>query len=578
MAISLNPATILNGNGLDVATLVDQILQQRSGQLNIWQDQLTTLQSQATALNTINTDLLNLQTAVNGLSDPVGALTAMAADSSIPGILTASATSKAIPGNHTIIVAGLASAGTVYTQPVTGGADASLLPTGATGGDIDLQIGGTGGTVKDIQITPGSNDTLNKLVSYINQQSSSNNWGVTATVLTDANGARLAIYSQQVGAPGALAITANTTYGILNTADLASADTSILPDGQASGDMQLQVGGSSGVIYDLPITAGSNDTLNTLASYINDQSQQNNWGVTANIVSDSGGYHLALTSSAQGPAGALAFTANDTILTASVPATKLAFQPPVGGSNATFSIDGIPYASTSNTVADALPGVTLNLVSAEPQMPLQLSVGPDTTQAATAINVFVVAYNTLVTAMNHQFTVDPTTKSEGPLGSDGSLRETQSRVLQDAAYRVADTGTFVNLESLGVKMNNDGTLTLNSTTLSDAMANNPSEFLNFFQNASSGFAINFGTDLLHLMSPTTGKITLDLAQNSSQQSNISDQISTFQDQLAARRLTLIKQFSQVNATLQQYPYLLSTVNTQLDLIFGRTSNSSSSSR
>ena len=577
MAISLNTAMLLNGTGIDVASIVDQLLTQRSGQLTVWQDQLATLQTQAAALNTINTDLTNLQTAVNALGDPLGALTAMSADSSIPGILTASANMLAISGSHTIVVSGLASAGTVYTQPIAGGANASILPTGATGGDLKLQIGGAGGSVKDIPISVGSNDTLTKLVAYINQQSSANKWGVTASVLTDANGSRLAIYSQQTGAPGALAITANTTYGILNTADIAGADSTILPDGQSTGDIQLQVGGSGGTAYDIPITSGTNDTLNTLATYINDQSQQNNWGITANVVSDSGGFHLSLTTTATGPAGALAFTSNDTILSTSVPATNLTFQPPIGGTNASFTIDGIPYASTTNKITDALPGVTMNLVSAEPDIPLQLTIGPDTTQASNAINAFVIAYNTLITAINHQFTVDPSTNNEGPLGSDNSLHNMQSRILQDAAYKFASTGTFVNLRSAGITTNDDGTLSVNNTTLNDAMTNNWSALLNFFQNSgSTGFANNFSNDLIHLMSPTTGTINLDIAQNTAQQKSIQDEMNTFQDQLAVRKQLLTKQFSQVNAILQQYPYLQSAVTTQIDLLFGKNSSNSSS--
>ena len=195
-----------------------------------------------------------------------------------------------------------------------------------------------------------------------------------------------------------------------------------------------------------------------LASYINDQSTQNSWGVTASVVQDSGGYHLNLESQATGAAGVLQFTSNDTTLTTVAnPATSLDFVAPIGGTNATFSIDGIPFSSTSNTATGALPGVTLNLVSAEPTVPVQLSVGPDTAQATTAINGFVVAYNTLITAINNQFAIDPTTNLEGPLGSDGSLRSLQSSLLADVSYSPASNG-LVNLRSLGIQTNQDGTL------------------------------------------------------------------------------------------------------------------------
>jgi flagellar hook-associated protein 2 len=582
MGISFNAAQLLNGNGIDVDSVVSQIQSQESGQLTIWQNEQTTLQTQATALNSINTDLNNLATAVQALSDPTGALASMTATSSMPAILTATAQNSAAPGNHTIEVTSLASAGTVYTDSVTGGADASFLPSGATGGDLQLQIGTT---TEDIPITPGSNDTLNTLVSYINQQSSANNWGVTATVLNDASGARLAIYSQATGTDGALAITSNTITGVLNTADVSDPNNvSILQSGQTTGDIQLQIGGSSGTAVDIPITQGSNDTLTTLANYINTQSTQNNWGVTASVVQDSGGYHLSITSQAQGPAGALAFTNNTTTLTTVAnPATNLTFATPVGGQNAQLSIDNIPFSSTSNTITDAIPGVTLNLVSAEPGVPLQLSIGPDTTDATNAINTFVTAYNTVIGDINQQFTVNTTTNSEGPLGSDGSLRQLQSSLLSDVNYSAAGNSTlnnlgYVNLASLGINMNDDGTLTVDSTTLNNALTTNPSAVLTFFQNSASGsplgFANNFGTDLTNLTDPTDGILNLDLAQNNTEQTDLSTDISNFQDQMATQKQQLINEYSQVNANLEEYPYLLAEVTATLGNILPNESNTS----
>jgi flagellar hook-associated protein 2 len=799
MGISFNAAQLLNGNGIDVNSLVSQIQSQDSGQLQVWQQQQTTLQTQASDLTTLNTDLTNLATAVNALSDPLGALAAMAATSSMPAILTATAQSSAAAGNHTIVVSTLASAGTLYTDPIAAGATGSFLPSGATGGDLKLQIGTT---VQDIPITAGSNDTLNTLVSYINQLSTANNWGVTATVLSDASGARLAIYSEATGTPGLLALTTNTTTGTLSMADLSDPNTvSILPSGQQSGDMQLQIGpltqvgttkttsgaavlsggttgstwastvggltgatdisngganngdiitvnltapgtgaqssysytigqtyggvqlttvanletilaatgqmtasvaggvltvnanasqvsltdtsqvlagvahpgtssaastastftigttnpytyttygvgssatvgnlvqainadgeysasfngsgdlvigygsvkpsgmatapalaqtgpgtwavgapasfSQSGTTVDLPITAGSNDTLNTLANYITTRSTQNNWGVTASVVQDSGGYHLSLTSQAKGPAGALAFTTNTTILTTVAnPALNLKFEAAVGGTDATLSIDNIPFSSTSNTVTGAIPGVTLNLVSAEPGVPLQLSIGPDATQATNAINTFVTAYNALISAINQQYTVDPTTNTEGPLGSDGSLRQLQSSLLSDINYSASGNSTlnnlgYVNLASLGINMNDDGTLTVDNTALSNLLSTNPSALITFFQNSASGsplgFATAFNTDLTNLTDPTNGVLNLDLAQNNTEQSDLSTEISNFQDQLATQKQQLIQEYSQVNATLEEYPYLLAEVNATLGYILPNSSNTS----
>ena len=53
MGISLNAAALLSGNGIDVNSLVNQIQSQQSGQLKVWQQEQTDLQTQATALTTL---------------------------------------------------------------------------------------------------------------------------------------------------------------------------------------------------------------------------------------------------------------------------------------------------------------------------------------------------------------------------------------------------------------------------------------------------------------------------------------------------------------------------------------------
>jgi len=585
MGISLNPSAILNGQGIDVSTLVQQALSESDGQLTGWQNEETTLQSQASDITVINNHLTALQTAVNALADPLGALTAQSATSSDTNVLTATADTSAVAGNHTIVVSSLATTGSIYTNDVTGGANVSILPAGATGGDLQLQIGGSGGQIVDIGITPGVNDTLTTLASSIDQQSTANGWGITATVVTDANGSRLAISSQATGTPGALAITSNQATGTLNTNSVADPDASILANGQSSGDIQLQIGGASGTTADIQITQGSNDTLNSLASSINTQSTANQWGITANVVEDSNGYHLSITSAAQGPAGAIAIASNsNTTLTANAnPATSLTFGSPIGGSNAAVTVDGIPYSESSNTFTVAtIPGVTINLGNAAPAETVQLNVGTDVTQATNAINNFVSAYNQVITDINQETTVNSSTNQQGPLGSDTALRSLESSLMSDVTYAVSGTGGMVNLGSFGINMNDDGTLTVgnapNGQSLSQILSSNPSSVLNFFQNASStGFATNFQTDLNNLADPTIGVLSVDLAQNNAEQQDLQTTISNFQTQLSAQQTQLTQQFDQVNASLQEYPLLLQQVTETLATMDSTSSSSSGSS-
>jgi flagellar hook-associated protein 2 len=466
MGISFNASTLLNGNGIDVQSVVNAILGQESGSLTVWQQQQTDLATQAGLLAGFNNNLTSLATAVNALADVNGPLTSLSAISSQPSILTASTQTTAISGTHQIVVRTLATIGTLYTDPLTDG-NTSFLTGGAQSGDIQLQIGGVGGATHDISITAGSNDTLNTLASYINAQG----WGVSASVVNDASGARLAIYSQSSGLPGALAITANDT--------------------------------------------------------------------------------------------------------------GLNFNPPVGGTNASLTIDGVPFSSPTNTVTGAIPGVTLNLASAAPATQVQLTVGPDVNQVAAAITSFVTAYNAVIGNLNTQFTVNPVTNTQGPLGADSSLRSLQSNLLTDATYSISGNSGLVNLASLGINLNDDGTLTIDNTQLNDTFTTNPGAFQNFFQNASvTGFANNFASDLTNLTDPTQGLLNIDAAENKTQQQALGIQITNLQDRLTAQQKQLTTQYAQVNATLEAYPVLLQEVTAELDALNGlgsATTFSSSSS-
>jgi flagellar hook-associated protein 2 len=464
MGVSFNAAALLNGNGIDVQSVVNSILAPENGSITILQNQQTDLSTQAGLLAGLNNNLTSLAQAVLALADPTGPLASQSATSSDSSILTASAQTSATPGTHQIVVSNLATTGTLYTDPLAGGADTTILPSDVTSGDIKLQIGGANGTTEDIPITRGTNDTLNTLAKYINAQ----NWGITASVVKDAGGARLALYSQASGTPGALAITNNTTV--------------------------------------------------------------------------------------------------------------LTFNAPVGGTNASLTIDGVPFSSSTNTVSGAIAGVTLNLASAAPGTQVQVTVGPDANQATTAINSFVNAYNAVIGNLNTQFTVDPTTNTEGPLGGDSGLRSLQSSLLNDVTYSISGNGGLVNLPSLGIDLNNDGTLTVNQVatdthpSLANVLATNPSAVQSFFQNASgTGFANNFNNDVTNLTDPTNGVINVDIAGNTTQQNALTTQITNLQTNVTAQQAALTLQFDQVNATLEAYPSLLLEVTSEISALNGNYS-------
>jgi flagellar hook-associated protein 2 len=196
-SLGLNSSTASSGSGIDVTAVVNQILDSERGPENIMKQQQASLQTQASALSSINSGLSALLDKVNALKDPLGALVQNVAISSQPSILTATAQTSVAAGTHVIVVNNLSSTGTAYSDPVS---DAN---TAFGTGVITLTVGGAS---HDIQVNSSSN-TLTTLVKAINQQ----NLGVTASVINDASGARLALVSNTTGAAGDLGITANTS-------------------------------------------------------------------------------------------------------------------------------------------------------------------------------------------------------------------------------------------------------------------------------------------------------------------------------------------------------------------------------
>jgi flagellar hook-associated protein 2 len=427
------------------------------------------------------------------------------------------------------------------------------------------QLSAWQGDVATLQTQATALSTINTDLSNLASAITGLSNGALTAVTASSSESAIVSASVQTGAAAAnysVVVNSLATTGTLYTDSITNANSSILPAGQSTGDLKLQIGGVGGTNADIAITAGSNDTLTSLAASINSQSATNNWGITASVVTDATGARLAINSQSTGSPGALSVATN---------ASNLIFEPPVGGTDAEITINGIPYASSTNTVTGAIPDVTLNLTSADPATPVTVTVGPDTNSITNSISNFITEYNTVVGDLNTQFTVNAATDQEGPVGSDSALRILQSSLLSDITYATTDPASvssgITNLASLGITLNNDGTLSVNSSTFNAALTANPAGVQNFFQNPSStGFADHFNSDLTNLTNASSGLLNSDLAENQTEQNALNTEITGFQSQLATQKVQLDREFSQVNANLEEYPFLLQEVTQELSSI------------
>ncbi len=233
-----------------------------------------------------------------------------------------------------------------------------------------------------------------------------------------------------------------------------------------------------------------------------------------------------------------------------------------------------PPSPSTASASGALPGVTLNLLNASPGTNVSLAVAPDTTAASTAINQFVTDYNTALSDVNAQFTFNGT--SQGVLSSDSIVRSLQATLESAVSYTynpTSGTTTVPNLSALGISVNNDGSLTADSATLTSALQNNFSDVQTFFQGTSfNGFANSLDQQLTDFTSPADGAFTVDLQSINTEYQGLQTNISNFEtNYITPLKTQLTSEYSQAEILLQQLPTEMQQINTEL----GNNNNNSS---
>ena len=138
--------------------------------------------------------------------------------------------------------------------------------------------------------------------------------------------------------------------------------------------------------------------------------------------------------------------------------------------NAALKINGIALSKASNTVTDAIPGVTVNL-SKITTTTTNLTIAPDNSSVTNAITGFVKAYNDLTKTLKNVSAYNAATKQSAVLQGDTTVRTIQSQLRSILGSTVSGVaGTLTNLSQIGVSFQKDGTLALDTTKLSSALS------------------------------------------------------------------------------------------------------------
>ena len=338
----------------------------------------------------------------------------------------------------------------------------------------------------------------------------------------------------------------------------------------------LSIGGQTITISDGTATDSNgntipaNNTLATLATYIND----GDYGVQANVVTGSTGEQLSLVSDMSGAAGAVTIDSNQ--LEDATASKAVSIGNVQQGQDAQLTVDGISTTSASNTVTDAIPGVTMQLLSAPTSgEQVQVEITNNNSDVESAVSTFVSAYNTVIGDLNTQEGDDSSGNPE-PLYGTSAIAAMQEQ-LQQALVFTQSSGAITSLSQLGITVPEDGngTITLDGSTLDSMLNSNYQDAMNFFQTSSSytSFGANFTTTLNNVGNTgPTAAVYLALQQNSTEETGLNTNITNENTSISTQQTQLTTELNAANYTLQEIPQQLQSVNELYSAITGYDEN------
>lgn len=376
-----------------------------------------TLQTQVTALNAANAELLKIQALFGKVQDSMSALSnpalfnAVSATSSNLSFATAAQTSgaTATPGSYTILSSSLATATQIASNPAAGAPSNHTAVLNAAGTSITPNNGGsTPGKITIDGITTTydvTTQSLNTIVANLNAASAGK---YTVAFGTGAQADQVIITNTagnlSIGSAADLGNLADVLH--LTNANITTSAQSTANIGGLNDYATLNTGGNAG--YATAVTAGT-FTVNgvslsvdpTTESLSNILSKITQSAAGVNATYDPSTASVQLTNKVTGAQSIVISDGSSNFLTASglISGTTSVGQQSQVKYLAPDGTTKIQY-SNSNAVTNVIPGVTLNLISPATS-PFTVNIALDSSQAATAIGTFVTSYNAAITEINN---------------------------------------------------------------------------------------------------------------------------------------------------------------------------------
>lgn len=337
-----------------------------------------------------------------------------------------------------------------------------------------------------------------------------------------------------------------------------------------TGSLTISVGASS---FNVTIDT-NNNTLAGIRSAINDATD--NTGVSATIVNvddGAGGTEakLILSSDNTGTANAITVTVDDDDLGDADASGLSVFDSATqltqinAAVDAEIYIDGQKVLSSSNTVIDAIEGVTFTLLKEDVGNVHDLTIATNTTQIKANIKLFISNYNSAISYMNNVTAFNADTGTVGILLGDATIRSLSNQVRSQINQTVTGiSGSYTTLVDLGITSSSNGTLTIDESKLDTALSTKLSEVADLFS-ATDGVATRM-ENTLKQYTQADGIIDGKTSGLNDTVTDINEDLADLELSLTALEERLFAQFSALDILMMQLNSTSNFLTQQFDMI------------
>lgn len=453
-------------SGLDTSKLIAALSGVQRKPITLLSNRITQRSQDLKAYQSLSDLVANLRSAAGALTGSVLQARSVSLSDSAAAVVTAG--SGAAVGSYSLTIKHLAQA-----QKISSGAVADS--TAALGFTGDIKLNGRTITLK-------ATDSLSSLRDTINGAGA----GVSASIVTVASDDhRLILRSLKTGCDNAINLGEGSGGDLLHELGLLDGITvakHALTNGMASDYLSASntiIGNVLGLtappageisINGVAIAVDlAHDSLQQVADRINAAATGAQAAVTSTTVAGKTQYRLELTGD-----GAPTLTDDKRVLQALGVLKQGMGKELEAACNAELELDGYTITRATNSLDDALEGVSLDLYKADANKPLMLSVTANPQSAVTAIQQIVDSYNGVMQIINAGQSFDTTNNTGGVFFSDPSILALQTGLSQQALSPVQSLGgNLVAMSQMGLSTDRYGMLALDTNKLRAALENDP---------------------------------------------------------------------------------------------------------